>query len=265
MSPWKLAPPGARRIRRAARRRSLGQDEEATTMLVVEAILSAIIVLTAVVFLTSIGAPTTEQGATGIDLGRIAGDSLGILLAREAEDPTLYDNRLEEIVDLGLKGETESGHAFLKEILPAGSRYVLRVDNGVQPLTILPEGSGLETNPRSARAAEVFLLPNHTAHAPVVPNATAPPGGNLDWSTWTTLAGPNGETQGPNGTGTTWLEWWRWQEPEEDRIPQQALYGLWRYDDGSTDCPCHLRVHLPTGTETDRAPYAIQLVVWFAA
>src|ERR1041385_5687437 len=108
-------------------------------MPVLEAILVAVLVLTAIIFFTSAQRPTTGAEQGGIDLAKVAADTLQIMQARNftgtgPANPEVWVTRLAQ-------GDTPTAAAidtFLKGILPSGSRYILRLDNGNGTLRLLP-------------------------------------------------------------------------------------------------------------------------------
>ncbi len=222
---------------------------------VFEALLTGVLILTAILFMTGLSAPSASESTGGIDLGRIATDTLDILQSRDAEDPVTYDNRLEEIVHEALAGDTAGGADFVEDILPTGTRYLLRLDNGYGTLTLLPAGTGPTVNPRAADAGQAYMAPLLDAFAGLGPDVTAAPTTALDFSTWTSLEAPDGGATAPDGG--TWLAWWTAQVPTEDRVPAAVPFGTWRFDDGAVK---YLEVPAPGGAT--RPLYAVQLLVW---
>lgn len=237
---------------------------------VMEAILAGIVILSAVLFFTGITSPSPAEAQSGIDLEAVAADTLGILVDRPADcdgddpDPPgsctrFYDNRLEEMVDHAMQGDDE-GKGFLDSVIPVGNRWLLRLDNGEEPLVLLPQESGVRTTPRAAKAAEVFLVPDWQEHVGNTPFETVSPGEEFDWSAWDIEEGPNGAVAVDGGT---WDAWWNAEADPAERIPSAAPYGIWKLTDAScATAPCYISVALPDGTATDRPLYGVQLVVW---
>ena len=256
-------------------RRSLSRDE-AGALPVFEAIIAGMLVLTAILFLSAIGRPGPGGGQSGIDLAQNAADTLRILRDRDAENPGLYPDRLTEIVSQAMLGNTADAETFLDEIVPLGTRYLLRLDNGVQPLVLLPDGSGPALTPRAAQAASVLVLPDWTANG-VDPVASEPlrpgqeiPAGHpalLVSSTHSYLVAPTGSTSMPDGT--SWQSHWSSADHSNPRVvPPDVPYGVWMACGDATDCDSTkelFRIVGPSGIEADYPLYGVQLVVWLAA
>ncbi len=251
---------------------------------VVEALLAGTIILTAVLFLTSASSPSPSAAQSGIDLAELAQDTLTVMESEPADDNVvgdgsgnapLYAHRLEEIVSLALgKNQADLAEyqatnavtkAYLDEIIPLGNRYQLRIDNGVQPLTLVPDDSSFRSQPRAAKAAETFIAP------PWQDNVAFCTGGATDLGTFypggagptilatDVLKAPNGATIGP--AGDTWAVWWTDNDEDANAntiTPASALYGWWAIE---ADNEC-FRVDLNANVSTDQPLYGVQLVVW---
>lgn len=147
--------------------RILFRDDDRGMFPVFEAIMVALLVLTAILFFTSVQRPTTGNDVGGIDLAQVAADTLQILQVREFDvatgstpnccDELTYEEWLENLVSGDSDTATEVS-AFLEEVLPTGAKYSLRLDNGVANLTLLPRE--LHQTPHGARAATVIVLPD---------------------------------------------------------------------------------------------------------
>ena len=261
----------------------LRHDEDAAFP-VLEAVLVAVLILTTILFFTSLQRPTTATDEGGIDLGRLASDTLEILETKEftrAGCPQLATAKgLEQWVGAALNGTecvADEVEEFLAEVLPPGTRFLVRLDNGVEPLVLVPYGS-TET-PRAARAASTFVTPawmtnmGHTSAEAVHPgrqilDATANPVATA-FATPASIAcikGPSGSATAPGGA--TWLSLWQPTAPETPpRVPSSIPYGGWV---GYTNADCnagatYLFVGLADGTATDYPVHGLQLVVWFGA
>jgi len=197
----------------ALRRRRPLPDDVARRFPVLEAILVAVLVLTAILFFTSVQRPSTGSEQGGIDLAKVSADTLAILRAR-----TFTINggsqTLEGWVTNVTKGDatTASGvDAFLKQVLPAGSRYSLRLDNGVGTLQILPTGTPAQ--PFEGRAASIVLSPNWatfrndtaTNMRVVTPGAVIAAGDAL--MTQACFEAPFASSTAPGGT--SWAAYWQ--------------------------------------------------------
>src|ERR1041385_8823261 len=96
--------------------------------------------LAAVLFFTSLQRPTSGAEQGGIDLAKVSADTLAILRTRTFTVGA-GTQTMEGWVTNVTAGDAATASAidtFLRQILPAGSRYSLRLDNGVAPMHILP-------------------------------------------------------------------------------------------------------------------------------
>ena len=277
-------------------------DEEAAFP-VFEAVIVAVLILTTIIFFTSLQRPTNATDAGGIDLGQISADTLVVLQAREfsatACTPDVTDASLDEWINRTMtpQSATDSCMAdaveeFLDEVLPPGTRFQVRLDNGVKPLVLVPFAS--DEAPRAAHAAETYFDPRWRMNwVPPAVNATLEqltPGMEVPVSltaattflnpasTIKCIEGPNGSARAPDGA--TWLAHWQdtsdWIDATTPvrQVPSDIPYGVWTGhtsnaiagDGGCTGSPAsRVRVGLPDGTRTDWAVYGLQLVVWFGA
>lgn len=222
---------------------------------VFEAVITGMLVITAILFMTALSKPESSEAGSGVDLARLADDTLQILQTRPADACVTCDNRLEEIVEAAVSGD-ESAHEFIQDVLPTGTRYLLRLDNGFAPLTLLPSGSGPTTQPRNAEAAEVFLAMDWNAHTGATIDDVLHPGQAFDKTGWTIVEGPMGGNQAPGGE--SWLSLWL----AEPGVPAWAPYGVWEVNGGSTNV---LVVPEGIANEPVYPVYGIQLVVWVGA
>lgn len=271
-----MRPPALRLARvpmlRHLSRRSLRRDE-AGALPVFEAIIAGMLVLTAILFLTAIGRPAPSSGQSGIDLGQNAADTLGILRDRDADNPLLYPDRLSEIVHLAMQGDTQDAEEFLDEVVPLGTRYLLRLDNGVEPLVLLPHGSGPALTPRAAQAASVLVVPDWTTYGSLAdePSAALRPGQEIPsghpadgLGGYDALYSPSGSLVMPDGA-TPWKTYWS-SAANAGTVPTDVPYGVWKAC--GADCSTSsmtFKVVGPSGTEADYPIYGVQLVVWLAA
>ncbi len=229
------------------------REDERGVLQVMEAILAALILLGAILFVTISSSPVRDVGSSGVNLETIAEDTLNVLTSQ----PGLADanlTRLDEIVNDAIQGDTADAELFLTNIVPVGSRYALRLDNGIQPLHLLPV-TGSATSPREASGASTYILPDWTANAGF--NQTYAPGDPLDFSTWTDLVAPDGSSIGPGGD--TWLDLWTADVPTQDRIPTWALFGVWDCTGGSCS---DFRIALDDDITPNRPLYSVELLLW---
>jgi hypothetical protein len=265
---------------------------------VVEAILVAILVLSAVLFFTSVQRPTAGTESRGIDLGQVATDTLDILNRRTFADPANGSSflKLEDWVNKTLQGDAATAaevDGFLNEALPQGTRHLVRLNNGVDTLALLP--LGWKGDPQGARAAEIPLFSHWQKYATqnltdraLAGRGIAAPGQLLNSTGQPTLYSftqsatikcirapyrdpadaTKGASKGPGAAGgVDWVTRWQGQAAGQQRVPANVPYGVWAgYT--STDCATgarYARVALPGGLATDYPLYGLQLVVWFGA
>lgn len=228
-------------------------------IMVFEAIIVAVLILTSVIFYTTLQRPTQQIQPGGIDLEVVASDTLLVLEASEFEDP-LDSNRnmpYEEWLLRFMQGETDVValiENFIEEVLPTGTNYQLRLHNGYADYLMLPLD---EEPPRNARTASRIALPDWSFYAG---NAGTPysPGDALDFSGFTALRSPAGTDVSPDGS--SWLTQWTQAEAGQDAVPTWAMYGIWEYEE--LGCiPCYLEIQETVPAE--QAVYFLQLVVWF--
>ena len=260
-------------------------DRETAAFPLVEAILVALLILSAVLFFTLTQRPSGEAKARGIDLGSISTDTLAILQRKTFTDPDGGTLTLEQWVNRTMAGDADVADTvqeFLDEVLPTGARYEVRLNNGVGSIVLLPQPSTVE--PNGASAAEVPFFPNWKKFKGNTTTGTAAPGQEVtniasQFSVFTfgtsgtiqCIKGPNGVSAAPEGS--TWLSYWRTNAPRVDggvtfyRVPDGMPYGIWA---GYTDAACttgvtYARIAHPGGTATDYPLYGLQLVIWFGA
>jgi hypothetical protein len=146
---------------RSAPRRLRGDD--AGSFLVLEAILVALLVLTAILFFTNAQRPSTGASEGGLDLAQVSADTLQILQQRSfsVSGQTQTFNGWVTNATRGDATTITAVDTFIKQVLPTGAHYSLRLDNGVSTLQILP--SAATETPRNARASELATTPSWKA------------------------------------------------------------------------------------------------------
>ncbi|HUR64585.1 MAG TPA: hypothetical protein VM241_08905 [Candidatus Thermoplasmatota archaeon] len=248
---------GIRQIRGSIRR------DEAGAFPVVEAILVAVLVLTAILFFTSVQRPTTGGESRGQDLGQVATDTLGILQRRQfnivaapgcpaSPAPPAGAQDLEAWMTRVLDGDCHTAaqvDTFLDDILPAGSHHELRLTNGVGSLVLLPPPSKDPGDPRGARAAQLPFFPHwralngspptaassHTWPGAVLSDAASVPYKFTDpTSTITCIQAPDGSTTGPGGVAWASATHWR---AILGTVPPWAMLGIWQGGTSTTAGP----------------------------
>jgi hypothetical protein len=297
-----LLPPcarGRRCPRRGARARS-GRDrgasrcsrDEAAAIQVFEAIIVAVLILTAVLFFTSLQRPTQAQDSGGIDLGVLASDVLQVLTqttfddpanetanpaacpsdpAPEPDDQLLLEEWIDRIMTGGTCGAAVAADVdtFMNNVLGSGLRYAIRLDNGYEPLQLLPYQKSVV--PLAARAATTYVLEDWDFNAgqtaiDVRPGGPVPVSGVPACAAWTDLVSPVGTATGPiaNDWLAHWMEVCDDPVPEaEKRVPPDVPYGVWTVAGGT--CPCYLRVTVDGSTWAQPTPYGLQLLLWQGA
>lgn len=227
-------------------RRIRFEAEEGGSLMVLEAILVALLVLTAILFFTSVQRPSTGVDQGGLDLGQVAADTLAVLRARTVSVGG-QSQTLEGWVWNATRGDSATGTAlqtFLGEILPTGARYAIRLDNGVSNLTILGPADSAAL-PRGARAAQILIYPNWAHHRNESVTMTVSPGEvvasshplvNGDYDCY---VAPNSYSTAPDDT---WAAHWTaapgpavpWKASlatlgaTNQQIPLDLPYGRWR-------------------------------------
>lgn len=285
-------------VKERARKAGPRHDGEAAAFPVLEAILVALLIVTTIIFFTSLQRPTTGTDVGGIDLGRLSADTLDILQTKEFTKAGCLDAvPLEQWVGLVMNGTkcpdgtfvADEVEDFVSEVLPPGTRFQLRLGNGVSngmleggdsALVLVPVND--TQTPRAARASATYITPNWTAFRGRTASAALQgvyPGQELSalnnvnataFLSSATTAGsivciksPTGSSRGPGRE--TWDDHW---EQSTTHVPSDIPYGTWA---GYTTADCsgsvakYLHVGLRDGTKTDYPLYALQLVVWFGA
>ena len=249
-------------------------------MPVLEAILVTLLVLTAILYVTNVQRPLMASEAGGVDLSRLASETVILLQNHTFTDADGNAMDFEEWMQKVLDGDTDLAaqvEDFVREVLPTGTRSSLLLTNGVGSVRLIPATD--PGAPRNARAAEVPFFPHWgkfrgNATTDAASAGWGAPGQNVTLghpvlakfsttpSTVACMRAPDNSTTGPRGV--PWTTLWR---DGSGRIPQWALYGLWA---GYTDAACtagvqYARVALRDGTAADYPIYGARLVVWFGA
>jgi hypothetical protein len=210
--------------------RSLPADD-AGAFPVVEAILVAVLVLTAIIFFTSVQRPSQSAEEGGIDLSQSAADTLALLKAKEFDitagtpappysgNDLTFDQWFTNLVagDAATRSEVDD---FLSDIVPTGADYSLRLSNGVDTLVLLPDTA---RPPVGARSSEVGVLPAWGQFSGIAATDGAAPGQplsaaanpllvrftdpNAGSAPITCIRSPAGSGLGPGGQ--PWMSWWR--------------------------------------------------------
>jgi hypothetical protein len=244
--------------------RSCLADDERGSFMVLEAILVALLVLTAILFFTSVQRPSTGTDQGGLDLAQVSADTLSILQSRSFSIGTPATSQNLETWMTGAMGGDAATSAvlleFLDEVLPTGAGYSLRLDNGVSNLTVL--SSGVNAKPHGARASQLILLPAWATYRGQLPTMTVEPGqvlpstdpryGLVDpaSTTYQCYQSPAGHSSSPDWTGDgvadSWASRWKaalgavpWKDPKVDdsgtnqQVPRDLPYGIWKVSTGA--------------------------------
>lgn len=237
-----------------SRRAPTRQGGEEGVFAVVEAILVAVLVLTAVLFFTSVQRPTKGSESRGQDVGQVATDTLGILRTHQfnvlAPTPAVPgcttavpsgSLTLEQWVTQVASGECNTAYtvdSFLSNVLPSGTRYKLRLANGVDGLDLLPPPALDPGTPRGASTAQLVFLPHWQALSGTAVAEVATPGQALlaaanpvlskftDPQAVACVRGPYNATTTPGmgPAGETWAAYWQAQ-PVSARLVGTATSG----------------------------------------
>ncbi len=226
----------------------------------VEAILTAILILVSISVFIQVGAPSQSTDATGLDTGQVAQDTLQSLEQRPAAgDANL--TQLDEWVANAVHGNGAALEDYLDAVLPTGMSYALRLGNGHEPLHLVPDGKA-DANPRAGRGGVAYVTLDWRASAAAAAAANATPtlllhGQAQDSTGWQCLLDPAGSAAAPDGT---WLAHW---QAIGSTVPLDVPYGVWAAS-ANVDCsaPTYFRVVLEDSITTDLSVYGVQLVVW---
>lgn len=292
------------RLRRR-RRLTVLREDEAGAIQVFEAVIVAVLILTSVLFFTSLQRPSQSQDSGGIDLGVLASDVLGVLSQRKFDDPgTPTDDNLTlgpaQWVPLVLQGNqtlADDVEDFLRGILGSGMQHKLLLDTGVGQIKLLPPGR--DPTPLAARAAGSFVAFPLDANAAAAAGATTAtyPGGPLIFSDGTvpldcegwTVTAPTNATYDVDGSpvGPGSLSWTtHWQDhcgsgrhdngvdgqDDGDHVPVDVPLGVWTVN-GGTCAPCYVLVDLPGRSASEALaaagdplrPWGLKLLLWQGA
>lgn len=242
----------ARRGTRHVRR--LGADEQGS-FVVLEAVLVAMLVLTAILFFTTVQRPSGGADQGGLDLAAVAADTLQLLQARSFVGQDL-ESWIVNVTEGDAAGDSLAATVddFMLRVLPTGAHYILRLDNGVSNLTVLPHNRTEDVH--AGRASQVMFLPqwaafrNDTVTVTVSPGQVVPntAGTAYDllkaWGASGThyrcYRSPIGTEllQDEDLTNDTWAGHWRttpgarpWKADvgaTSLQVPTDLLYGRWR-------------------------------------
>ncbi|MEA3165935.1 MAG: hypothetical protein QOJ26_804, partial [Thermoplasmata archaeon] len=301
---------------RPARARTLETDETGA-MLVVEAVLVAMLVLTAILFFISSQRPTAAEDTGGVDLATIATDTLNILETRSfqvlcvsAQNPSGPTNECEKVcagnglvtnaatqrcqvgpvecdaappadccpspdsdqacsvrrgalmrlLAAGDPATADEVDGFLAAVVPAGSKYLLRMDNGIGTMPLIPVNP--DSTPRGARVSNGVFFPadwdtwqasiGATTQYATPGDVVAPGTVAYKWIAppyaTQSVQSPNGSCSGPDGAKRTadadvnpdpWIEVWRsgWDAATSTaRVPTGLPYGAWINRTASSTC-----------------------------
>ncbi len=227
-----------------------------------EAVLVAILITTAILYVTATATPPLETTGSGVDVNEIAETML--------DDLDRFSPDLEGRIELALAGDSSDLEADMIPVLQKfpGFRYALRLDNGVGTLQIAPSGGGTLVTPRGAGGASMVILPNLTVDAPSavrsfgLGDSVASDATPLDFEGWVDLESPAGSKLGPGGK--TWYSIWKDLEGDFDRVPAGVPLGTWTCNSLPGQC-LDFEVTVPGGLVVERPVYGLQLLIWDGA
>ncbi|MEA3203800.1 MAG: hypothetical protein QOI63_1479 [Thermoplasmata archaeon] len=225
----------------------------------------AVLVLTAILFFTSVQRPTSGSESRGQDLGQVATDTLGILQRRQftvlqdaacpAATPPAVPLDLEGWATRVLQGDCNTAATvdrFLDDILPGGAHHLLRLSNGVGSLVLLPTPAHDPGTPQGARAAQLPFFPHWGSFNANLPNGasaaaqfasagaavaagTVPDQFTDSAAAITCIQSPDGSTTGPGGTAWDSATYW---SAVRGTVPTWALAGVWKAGTTTTNGAC---------------------------
>lgn len=145
-------------------------DGEAAIFQVVEAIFVAVLVASALIFFALVQKPTPSPQGAGLDLARVAGDGLGILVGDASLTPTQFETDVADLLPSSSVEERSDIRTHLDGALPAGLRYQLRasVQTTTNTTTVIVHGPTVSDacdwtrigcpEPRNAQGAVRYIL-----------------------------------------------------------------------------------------------------------
>lgn len=245
------------------RRQRLSPDDVAAVQ-AFEAVLAAIIVLTALVFFALVQRPAAPEVTTGLDLEQSAADALALLRVGSGGANNLQADTL-----AALGGAPDAFKAHLIAALPTGVHWAVSLDNGFGRLRLDASDADVFAQPVNAQGATAYVAFSSTtvwsgADAGGVtnylPGQTAPAHG-----TCTDLDSPattgTGDVNGPPTSATSAKSWMQYLTEAGNTIPAGFPFGTWTFRNGAGCTNPSFDVVLGGSTATTPA-YAVNLVVW---
>jgi hypothetical protein len=237
--------------------------------MVLEAILVALLVLTAILFFTNAQRPSTGASEGGLDLAQVAADTLQIMQQRSftVSGQAQTFNGWITNATRGDAATVSTVDTFIKQVLPTGAHYALRLDNGVSRLQVLPANA--TEVPRNARAAELATMPSWKAFRNDTVSSTMRtviPGDVVDatdalvsGTTYRCFEAPYGNSKAPGGVewSSRWVSSVQSTAPttngkdvasvlgSKNQIPRDVPFGKWKLSSGAA-----VSSHCTSGTIT---------------
>lgn len=261
----------------------LGRDD-AGAIQVFEAIIVAVIILTAVLFFTTLQRPTQAPDVGGVDLGILASDILVVLAERNFTDPDDDDLELDldGWVDRVMQGDervAEDVDSLMDDILGADTRYEIRLANGIGHMRLLPFGP--PQIPLAAKGASSFIVGNWTENGTETPAETTWPAATFDCTGVTQVTAPTGNQTGPDtedldALGDPWVDVWDAScgdavDAADRALPAGLPYGIWGVQNATCAMDCWVEVTRPPSPadgsleRAEHPVYALQLLLWRGA
>lgn len=218
-----------------------------------EAVLAAILILSALILFSLVQRPTTPAASTGLDLQQVAADALAVLGASGS-------SAVGDAVDAALGNNDVPLRTSFDATLPATLRWRASLSNGFGSLVLASSDAGAFSTPRGAQGASVFTtIPTWAG----ISGTGLTPGSPVSFDAdCTDLHSPRpgaADTIGPRGQS-----WRSLLGTTPGRIPEGLPFGTWTFSTGALCTPSSFTVVLDSTTAATPI-YTLDLVVWTLA
>lgn len=243
------------------------RDDDAGIGMVIEAVIVAVIVLSALIFVALLRHGDSASFADTGDSQRVA---QGLASALAQKSALTCNLEIEQWVSQAINGTdcgVSANIAASSTLVPRGAFWIVRLDNGQDTLPLLPLGLANRAQPTNARVAETYFVPNWRAFNGSAATVSATLGATVSTLGATSLASPTGSCVGPSGA--TWLSLFGGASAAAT-VPANAPLGKWRASAaGCGGVGTTIQVtsaQLPAGSNANLLPvYGLQVVVWYPA